>query len=96
VAHFAASVDTPENIRAFAEKLGVDYPMLSDPTRKVARAYGVVKDDTSFATRWTYYIGVDGKILYVDRDVRPGTHGKAVVEKLAELGVPRRAARRGR
>lgn len=94
--HFAASVDTPADLRKFAEQLGVDYPLLSDASRKVAKAYGVVKDDKSAATRWTFYIGLDGKILYVDRQVSPGTHGQAVANKLAELGVARRPARRGR
>lgn len=96
MAHFALSVDTPENLRAFAEKLGVDYPLLSDPTRKTARAYGVVRDDKSFAIRWTFYVGLDGRILYIDRAVSPGTAGKVVADKLAELGVPRRTGRRGK
>jgi peroxiredoxin Q/BCP len=68
----------------------VDYPVLSDPTRTVARAYGVVKDDSSYAVRWTFFIGQDGRILHIDKNVRPGTHGKSVAEKLAELGVPLR------
>jgi thioredoxin-dependent peroxiredoxin len=94
VAHFAASVDTPENLARFAEKLGVDYPLLSDPTREVARAYGVVQNETSFAVRWTFYIGVDGKILFIDKAVSPTNAGQAIAQKLAELGVARRAARR--
>lgn len=89
-------MDKPENNKKFAEQLGVDYPLLSDPTRAVAKAYGVVKDDTSFATRCTFYIGMDGKILYVDRQVNPGSHGQDVAAKLGELGVPPRPARRGR
>jgi len=74
--------------------LDVEYPLLSDPERRAAKAYGVVKDEKTAATRWTFYIGVDGKILDVDRDVTPSTHGRDVVAKLAELGVKRRAARR--
>jgi peroxiredoxin Q/BCP len=93
VSHFAVSVDSPENLRKFANQLAVDYPVLSDPTRKVAKAYGVVKDDNSYAVRWTYYIGQDGRILFIDKAVHPGTHGEAVAEKLAELGVPHRAIR---
>ena len=64
--------------------------MLSDPSKAVARAYGVVGPDQPFASRWTFYIGPDGKILFIDKHVSPATHGKAVVAKLAELGVPRR------
>ena len=63
---------------------------MSDPTKKVAKAYGVVDEDQPFASRWTYYIGVDGRILYIDKQVSPSNHGKAIAAKLAELGVPRR------
>jgi peroxiredoxin Q/BCP len=56
----------------------------------VARAYGVVDPDQPFAFRWTFYIGVDGRITYIDKLVRPATHGDAIAAKLAELGVPRR------
>jgi peroxiredoxin Q/BCP len=57
----------------------------------VAEAYGVVDADRPFASRWTFYIGVDGRIAFIDKDVLPATHGQAVVAKLAELGVPRRS-----
>src|ERR1700726_4018372 len=41
VAYFTASVDTPELNKKFAESLMLDYPILSDPSTEVARAYGV-------------------------------------------------------
>ena len=88
--YFAASVDPPEINKTFAESLGADYPVLSDPDRRVATAYGVVDADQAFASRWTFYIGVDGRISYIDKGVSPAAHGKAIAEKLAELGVPRR------
>jgi peroxiredoxin Q/BCP len=87
VALFAISTDTVERNRAYAQDLGVDYPLLSDPTMKVAKAYGVASPGIA---RWTFYIGVDGKILYIDKNVLPSSHGKAVLAKLAELGIPKR------
>jgi peroxiredoxin Q/BCP len=90
VAYFAISVDPEETNKAFAESLGLDYPVLSDPAKTVAQAYGVVDRDQPFASRWTFYIGTDGRILYVDKHVSPGSHGAAVAAKLAELGVSRR------
>ncbi len=90
MAYFSVSVDTPETNKAFAQSLGVDYPLLSDPSKEVAKAYGVVDVDQPFASRWTFYIGANGKFLYIDKHVSPSTHGKAVAAKLAELGVPRR------
>jgi peroxiredoxin Q/BCP len=94
VAHFAASVDTVENNRKFAEALGVDFPILADPNREAALAYGVVRDVQSFAARITFYIGVDGKILYIDKAVSPANAGEEVVRRLTELGVARRAVRK--
>ena len=90
MAYFSVSVDTPDTNKAFAQSLGVDYPLLSDPSKEVARAYGVVNVDQPFASRWTFYIGADGKIAYIDKHVSPSTHGQAVAAKLAELGVQRR------
>jgi thioredoxin-dependent peroxiredoxin len=87
---FAASVDSAETNRRFAENLTIDYPILSDPEKQVARAYGVLRRGLGFAARYTFYIGLDGRILFVDRDVSPGSHGRAVAAKLAELGVQRR------
>ena len=87
VRYFGASVDTPETNRRFAQSLGIDYPILSDPDRAVARAYGVLRA-TGFPARCTFYIGKDGRILDVDNHVRPLSHGADVAGRLAELGVP--------
>jgi len=42
------------------------------------------------SNRWTYYIGKDGKILHIDKAVKSANHGKAIVEKLKELGVEKK------
>ncbi|MCS7238406.1 MAG: peroxiredoxin [Thermoguttaceae bacterium] len=76
VVYFAASCDKPEDNRRFAESLGAKYPILSDPDRKVALAYGVVDDVKGFARRWTFVIGKDGKILHIDKKVNVETHAK--------------------
>ena len=44
-AYFMISVDTPEDNKAFAEKEHADFPMLSNPDKKVAFAYGVIGPD---------------------------------------------------
>ncbi len=88
MAFFAASVDTPEENRKFAEHLELTYPILSDPGKEVARAYGVVGGERQRAARWTFYISPQGRILHVDRDVNPSTAGPAVAERLAALRVP--------
>jgi thioredoxin-dependent peroxiredoxin len=42
------------------------------------------------AKRWTFYVGTDGTILHVDRDVKVDSAGADVAARLAELGVARR------
>jgi peroxiredoxin Q/BCP len=89
VAYFAASIDDPETNKKFAESLGLDYPILSDPTKETARAYGVLSGD--YASRHTFYIGKDGHILYVDREVKPQSAGDDVAKRLEDLKVPHKA-----
>ena len=86
-AYFTASCDDVETNKKFAESLELDYPILSDPTREAAKAYGVVSGDKKNASRVTFYIGKDGKILHVDDKVKTGTHGADVAAKLKELGA---------
>jgi peroxiredoxin Q/BCP len=88
VRYFGASVDAPETNKAFAESLGLDYPILSDPAKRVARAYGVL-GASGFPSRWTFFIGKDGRILDIDKNVHPGSHGTDVAGRLAELGTTR-------
>ena len=88
VQYFAASVDKPDVNVKFAASLGVDYPILSDPSRDVARAYGVLSA-SGYASRWTFVIGVDGRILAIDKHVSAASHGDAIVAMLMELGVRR-------
>jgi thioredoxin-dependent peroxiredoxin len=43
-----------------------------------------------FASRWTFYIGPDGKILHIDKAVKTASAGADIAAKLAELGVATR------
>jgi thioredoxin-dependent peroxiredoxin len=38
-----------------------------------------------FASRWTFYIGADGRILDIDKKVSASSHGRDVVARLKEL-----------
>ena len=89
MAYFAASTDDAETNRKFAESLELDYPILSDPGREVATAYGVLGGDRQYCARHTVYIGTDGKVLHVDTEVNPRTAGEDVAARLEELGIPR-------
>jgi len=86
VQYFAASVDAPARNAEFARALGLPYPILSDDTTETARAYGVLAA-SGFASRWTFYIGLDGRILDIDKHVDAASHGRDMAARLSELGI---------
>jgi thioredoxin-dependent peroxiredoxin len=90
VVYFTVSVDDAEKNKKFAESVKADYPILSDPEGKTAREYGVTDAVKKWASRWTYFIGQDGKILYIDKNVDAARHADDVVKKLEELGVAKK------
>ena len=83
---FAASVDRPQTNAEFAAALDLRCPILSDPGKDVAKAFGVL-GPSGFASRWTFYIGADGRILDIDTKVRASSHGRDVAARLTELGI---------
>ena len=86
VAYFTASVDTPELNKKFAESLDLDYPILSDPDKTVANAYGVMSP-RGFSNRWTFYIDKDGIIKEIDKKVNTDKAAEGVIAKVKELGL---------
>jgi len=103
VSYFMASVDPIEKNTEFAkaksvtlgqganaqvvEKKEADFPLLSDPTKETAKAYGVLAANGNFAQRWTFYIDKEGKISYIEKVVKPASSAEDMVAKLGELKV---------
>jgi peroxiredoxin Q/BCP len=87
VEYFMASVDELERSKGFAVQQKADFPLLSDPTKATAKAYGVLHP-MGFSKRHTFYIGADGRILGIDEDVVPETAAQDIARRLGELGVP--------
>src|SRR3954470_24092926 len=87
VAYFTASVDAPDYNKKFAESLMLDYPILSDPDKKVAEAYGVVHGDRKVAERWTFYIDKDGIIKAIDKKINTKQAAADLASKVKELGI---------
>ena len=83
------SVDNLEDNTKFAQMHEADYPILSDVKKEIANAYGVL-GPTGLARRWTFYIAPDGKILYIDKEVKPATSGPDMVARLGQLNIAKR------
>jgi peroxiredoxin Q/BCP len=85
-----ASVDQPDDNRRFAEEHEANFPILSDPTKEMSAAYGVLSA-RGFDNRWTFYIDASGTIQRIDKKVNPATAGQALVMHLEELRFPKKA-----
>lgn len=85
--YFMASVDSIDDNMGFAKQQKADFPLLSDPSKKTARAYDVLTE-RGFAARHTFYISKEGKILAIDKNVKPATSAQDMAKSLAELGIP--------
>jgi thioredoxin-dependent peroxiredoxin len=59
------SADPVDRQAAFADKTGLDFPVLSDPDRSVARAFGVKRPGPLFNRRVTFVIDADRRVLAV-------------------------------
>ncbi|MFT5693622.1 MAG: peroxiredoxin Q/BCP [Oceanicoccus sp.] len=86
VAYFMASVDPIEKNKGFAVEQKADFPLLSDPSKHTAKAYGVLHKQ-GHAVRHTFYIGKNGKIQAIDKQVKPATSAQDMAKMLADLGT---------
>ena len=46
-------------------------------------------DNGKYAARHTVYIGDDGKLLLIDREVSPRSAGQDMIANLEKLGIPK-------
>src|SRR3954465_13039566 len=85
----AISTDPTFSLKAFREKEGLDFPLLSDfwPHGATAQAYGAFNDKAGMALRATYLVDADGSIAFAEvnspGDVREQSGWKDAVAKIA-------------
>ncbi len=87
---FGASVDPVEQNKAFHEKGSYNFVLLSDTDREFSKKLGVLNPANNFAYRWTYIIDEKGIIRSIDKSVKTTTHGKDLLARLEELGIPKK------
>ena len=82
------SKDQPEAQKKWKEKLGLPFPLLSDPDARVQQAWGVWKEKNMYGKkvmgteRTTVVVGADGKVERIFRKVKVEGH---VADVLASL-----------
>jgi thioredoxin-dependent peroxiredoxin len=81
------SVDSRESHENFAKKFKLNFPVLSDPTKKITRSYGALAF-YRLARRMTFIIDPQGKIRRIFKSVNPKIHVEEVAQALRELQAP--------
>jgi peroxiredoxin len=85
----AISTDPVFSLKAFREKEGFEFPLLSDfwPHGETAKAYGVFNDKAGMALRGTFLLDPDGRIAFAEvnqpGDARQQSGWKQAVHALA-------------
>jgi mycoredoxin-dependent peroxiredoxin len=84
----AISTDPVFSLKAFREKEGFDFPLLSDfwPHGATSQAYGAFNDKAGMALRATFLVDVEGKVAFAEvnspGDVREQSGWKDAVARL--------------
>ena len=78
------SIDEADAHRAFAKKYGLPFPLLLDPDKKIAKAYGADNGIPILGLdrRITYVIGGDGLIVKLYPHVDPSIHAREIIHDL--------------
>jgi peroxiredoxin len=82
------SVDSPYTLAVFQASVGgLPFPLGSDLTRDVSRAYQVLREAQGFASRAMFVIDGDGVVRYENRQFPPGERAAydAVLEAAGQL-----------
>ena len=78
------SVDSKESIKDFISDENLNFPLLSDESKNVCKAYGVL-NNIGLASRITFIIDKNGNIANIIRDVDVSTHADDVFNLAVKL-----------
>jgi peroxiredoxin Q/BCP len=81
------SVDTADSHKQFCAKEGLNFKLLADTDHKVSSEYDSVMSfgDVKVASRHTFIINPDGKIVKAFTEVHPNEHSAEVLAALDQL-----------
>ena len=83
------STDTAKSHKKFAEKYDLPFPLLSDESKELVKAYGVwgpkkfMGREFLGTKRWSFLIGPDGMIVKIYENVKPAEHTAEVLADVA-------------
>jgi peroxiredoxin Q/BCP len=84
------SPDSPKAQKSFKEKYDLPFTLLSDPDKKVAEAFDVIKEKNMYGKkvmgieRTTFLIDPEGRVAHVFPKVKAEGHAEEVVAVLKQ------------
>lgn len=81
------SLDSVESHKEFSAKYHLNFPLISDSEKKIAAAYGVLKDTGTSTNRVTFLINKQGKIAKIFPKVDVTKHTEEILAALKELSA---------
>jgi peroxiredoxin Q/BCP len=79
------SMDTPEAQKSFKEKYNLPFTLLADEKGEVVKAFGVPMIRLGFASRQSFLINKDGKIVWRDLKASTDKQAEDVLKAVAAL-----------
>lgn len=85
------SADTTTKHRKFADKYELPFTLLSDPNKKVIKAFGVLREKSMFGKKYmgisreSFLIDPESKIVKHYEKVKPATHAQEVLSHINSL-----------
>ncbi len=85
---FGISPDPVDDVKKFAEKFQLNFPLLADADHAVAERYGVWAEKSMYGKKYkgvnrtTFIIDADGKVAHVLEKVKPEGHDQEVLKLL--------------
>ena len=83
------SVDSAWAHHAYAQQMGIRYPLLADfhPRGAVAETFGLYEADKGITSRATVIVDKRGKVAFIKKEpLGEGRDNKAILAELAKLG----------
>lgn len=78
------SVDSKKSIKEFIDNQNLNFPLLSDESKNVCKAYGVL-NNIGVASRITFIVDKNGNIADIIRNVDVSTHADDVYKLAVKL-----------
>ena len=81
------STDSVASHQRFSDKYELNFPLVSDSSKSIVRAYGVLPSGKKSAQRSTFLNDKEGVIRHIWPKVKVAGHVDEIIDKIQEIGL---------